>query len=50
MGEKKIPHKLTNRDLYEKQMKMLKEFLDSGAISKLQYDTSVQGLKEKMKC
>ena len=50
MEEREIPHKLTNRDLYEKQMKMLKGFLDRGAISKLQYDTSVQGLKEKMKC
>ena len=50
MEEGKKPHKLTNCDLYEQQMEMLKEFLDRGAISKQQYETSARGLKEEMKC
>ncbi|KAF5069996.1 hypothetical protein DSECCO2_227190 [anaerobic digester metagenome] len=39
---------LTNRDLFEKQMAMLKVFLDHGAISQEQYDVSANGLIEKM--
>ncbi len=41
--------KLTNRDLYEKQMAMLKEFLEHGAISEEQYRISTEGLRQKMK-
>lgn len=37
----------TNEDLYEKQMKTLKTFLETGAISKAQYDKSASVLKAK---
>ena len=38
-----------NRVLYERQKRMLKEFLERGAISKQQYDKSLHDLTEKMK-
>jgi polyhydroxyalkanoate synthesis regulator phasin len=36
-----------NRVLYERQKKMLEEFLEKGAISKEQHDKSLQDLTEK---
>lgn len=44
-----LPQKHTNQELYEKQLKMLRDFLDRGAISEEQYQVSVNGLKAKMK-
>ncbi len=41
--------KLTNGDLYEQQMKLLKTFLDTGAITEAQYHHSADVLTEKMK-
>lgn len=38
-----------NRVLFERQKKMLEEFLERGAISQQQYDKSLHDLKEKMK-
>ena len=40
--------KMTNKDLYEKQIKILKTFLQTGAISEAQYRKSADALKEKM--
>ena len=37
-----------NRVLYERQKKMLEEFLERGAISKAQYEKSLHDLMEKM--
>lgn len=37
-----------NRVLYERQKKMLEEFLERGAISKAQYEKSLHDLTEKM--
>ena len=37
-----------NRVLYERQKKMLDEFLEKGAISKEQHDKSLHDLTEKM--
>jgi len=37
-----------NRQLYFKQKKMLEEFLKRGAISKAQYEKSLNDLTEKM--
>ena len=37
-----------NRQLYFRQKKMLKEFLKRGAISKAQYEKSLNDLTEKM--
>ncbi len=37
-----------NKVLYEKQKKMLEEFLVRGAISKAQYEKSLNDLTEKM--
>lgn len=37
-----------NRVLYERQKKMLEEFLERGAISKVQYKQSLHDLTEKM--
>lgn len=37
-----------NRVLYERQKKMLEEFLKRGAISKAQYEKSLHDLTEKM--
>lgn len=39
---------LSNRDLYEKQMVLLKGFLEHGAISQEQYRVSADGLRQKM--
>ncbi len=47
MEEKIIPA-MTKRELYDKQMELLKMYLERGAISKQQYDKSVKDLKEKM--
>ena len=41
--------KLTNQQLFDKQMDMLKGFLHSGAITRAQYETSAEGLRRKMK-
>jgi len=41
--------KLTNQQLFDRQMDMLKGFLHSGAITKAQYETSAEGLRRKMK-
>ena len=38
-----------NKLLYERQKKMLEEFLERGAISQQQYDKSLHDLTEKMK-
>ena len=38
-----------NKLLYERQKKMLEEFLEKGAISKAQYDKSLHDLTEKMR-
>ena len=38
-----------NRVLFERQKKMLEEFLEKGAISKAQYDKSLHDLTEKMR-
>ena len=40
--------KISNRELYEKQMAMLKTFLEKGAITEAQYKHSSEGLTEKM--
>ena len=37
-----------NKLLYERQKKMLEEFLERGAISKAQYEKSLHDLTEKM--
>ena len=37
-----------NRVLYERQKKMLEEFLERGAISRAQYEKSLHDLTEKM--
>ena len=39
-----------NKVLYEKQKKMLEEFLVRGAISKAQYEKSLNDLTEKDRC
>jgi hypothetical protein len=41
--------KLTNQQLFDRQMDMLKGFLHSGAITRAQYETSAEGLRRKMK-
>ena len=38
-----------NSLLFERQKKMLEEFLEKGALSKAQYDKSLHDLTEKMK-
>lgn len=38
-----------NHALFERQKKMLEEFLERGAISQQQYDKSLHDLTEKMK-
>lgn len=38
-----------NKLLFERQKKMLEEFLEKGAISKAQYEKSLHDLTEKMK-
>ena len=38
-----------NRVLYERQKRMLEEFLERGAISTAQYEKSLHDLTEKMK-
>ena len=38
-----------NRLLYERQKRMLEEFLERNAISKTQYEKSLHDLTEKMK-
>ena len=37
-----------NKALYERQKQMLSEFLEKGAISRLQYEKSLHDLTEKM--
>ena len=37
-----------NRVLFERQKKMLEEFLEKGAISKAQYEKSLHDLTEKL--
>lgn len=41
-------HKLSNSDLVCAQMKMLKDFLERGAITRAQYDHSTKVLIEKI--
>lgn len=36
------------KELYEKQLELLKTFLQTGAITKEQYEKSLNGLSEKM--
>ncbi len=43
-----LPHKSTNDDLFRTQMKMLKDFLERGAITQAQYDHSTKVLIEKL--
>ena len=45
MEEKKI----TNKDLYEKQLETLKLFLERSLLTKEQYEYELKVLKEKMK-
>ncbi len=40
----------SNRELYEKQVALLKTFLEHGAISQAQYDKSYRDLTAKMDC
>lgn len=42
------PKPFTNDNLYRSQMKLLKDFLERGAISKAQYDHSARVLAEKI--
>lgn len=42
------PHRLTNDDLYLRQVAMLKGFLERKAISQAQFDKSFGDLTEKM--
>lgn len=46
--ELKTESKHTNEELYKKQMKLLKTFLEHGAISQAQYDKSSHDLTVKM--
>lgn len=39
---------MTKDELYDKQVRMLKAFLEKGAISKAQYATSYNNLTKKM--
>lgn len=41
--------KITNKELYERQVEMLKLFLEKGVISKAQFDKSYNDLTAKMK-
>lgn len=41
------PHQ-TNRELYERQVEMLRQFLRTGAISQAQFDKSYGDLMAKM--
>lgn len=41
-------HRQTKEELYHRQMDLLRTFLESGAISKAQYDKSSHDLTEKM--
>ena len=41
--------KNTNEDLYNRQMELLRTFLEHGAISQAQYDKSAGDLTAKMK-
>lgn len=49
MDKPTVRTKLTNRDLYDRQMRLLQTFFEHGAISQEQYRISVQGLQSKMK-
>jgi hypothetical protein len=49
MDKEEKAGKLTNRELFDRQMEMLKGFLRSGAITRAQYETSAEGLRKKMK-
>lgn len=40
---------MKNIELFEKQKATLDSFLKTGAIDKMQYEKSLNGLKEKMK-
>ena len=48
-GESACPRKLTNQDLFDRQMAMLQTFLEHGAISRAQYELSVGTLRQNMK-
>ena len=45
-NEKKIPH--NKKELYEKEVELLKTFLEHGAITQAQYEKSFRDLTEKM--
>lgn len=47
MSEEKQKH--DNRELYDKQVEMLKMFLEKGVISQAQFDKSYGDLTKKMK-
>lgn len=49
MDKEENTEKLTNEDLFNRQMEMLKGFLQRGAITMAQYETSAEGLRKKMK-
>ena len=44
-----LTYEQKNKLLYERQKKMLEEFLERGAISKQQFEKSLHDLTEKMK-
>lgn len=46
--ESKCVSKLSNDDLFRTQMKMLKDFLNRGAITQAQYDHSTKVLNEEL--
>ena len=43
------PKKHTNAELYERQVRLLRTFLEHGAISQAQFDKSYHDLTEKMR-
>lgn len=47
MSEEKEKH--DNKELYDRQVEMLKMFLEKGVISKAQFDKSYGDLTKKMK-
>lgn len=47
--DKKDEKKLSNVDLYNRQVTLLKTFLEHGAITQAQFDKSYRDLTEKMK-
>ncbi|MBP8714589.1 MAG: hypothetical protein KBH85_04260 [Lachnospiraceae bacterium] len=48
-GDNTADEKLTNEDLYNEQIELLKTFLKNGAITEAQYHKSADALTAKMK-